>query len=55
MGLLEDADFDIMLFCEMKVDQVKVYRLRKRLAASGWSSVIHTAVTKPGLRAKRLH
>ena len=55
MGLLEDADFDIGLFCEMKFDNVQLYRLRKRLAASGWSSVIHPAVTKPGLRVKRHH
>ena len=45
-GMLEEPDFDIVLFCEMKLDKVQVHRVRKRLAASGWSSAIHTAVVK---------
>ena len=45
-GLLEDPDFDIGLFCEMKLNSNQAHRLRKRLRASGWSSVVHPAVIK---------
>ena len=45
-GLLEEPEFDIGLFCEMKLDKGQVFRLRKRLAASGWASVVHPAVAK---------
>ena len=45
-GMLEDPDFEIGLFCEMKLTSEQSRRLRKRLRASGWTSVVHPAVRK---------
>ena len=45
-GMLENPDFDIGLFCEMKLSQEQGHSLRKRLRASGWSGVVHHGVKK---------
>ena len=45
-GMLEDPDFDIGLFCEMKLNSEQSYRLSKRLRASGWTCLIHPGVKK---------